>query len=263
MIRIRVTIAAILLAVIATGTAGAAVLRLGNAFGNDGGLDAVLPMTLDSDTGEEVAALQCEVVFDTRVLTFVSVAAGPAATAAGKTVLSNVVRPGRVRCIVAGFNRTAVPDGQVFDVTLSVITGAADNAHFVDIENAILSDPNGRQVPVTAYYGAVLVGAVHMHAADLNEDWTITINELLRVIQFFNSSAYHCQAGTEDGYAVGSGQRDCQFHDSDFTAPRNWSISVAELLRLIQLFNKKAYHISPGSEDGFAPGIAVRETSAA
>jgi hypothetical protein len=31
--------------------------------------------------------------------------------------------------------------------------------------------------------------------------------ELTRLIQFFNSRGYHCQAGTEDGYAPGPAGR--------------------------------------------------------
>lgn len=261
--RVRVAIVGMLLAVAAAGPAGAATLRLGNGYGNDEGFNAVLPMTLDSETGEEVAALQCELFYDASVLTFVNVAAGPAAVAAGKAVYSNVVGTGRVRCIVAGLNRAAIQDGQIFSVTFAVVSGTEDNAYFVDIENAILSDPDGRQVPATVYYGAVLTGSARIHAADVDQNWTITMNELLRVIQFFNSATYHCQAGTEDGYAAGFGPRDCQFHDSDFFAPSNWSISVSELLRLIQLFNSAAYHVSPGSEDDFAPGLAVRRRLAA
>lgn len=263
MMRVRATIAGILLAVTLAGTAGAAVLRLGNAFGNDEGLDAVLPMTLDSDTGEEVAAMQCELVFDSRVLSFVSVTAGPAATGAGKTVFSNLVRPGRVRCIAAGFNRAAIPDGEVFSVTFSVVAGTDDGAYYVDIENAILSDPDGQETGATVYYGAVLTGLARRHGADINGDWVIAVSELLRVVQFFNTDVFHCQSGTEDGYAVGTGAQDCRFHDSDFMFPRNWSISISELLRLIQLYNSKFYHVSLDSEDGFAPGLGQRSSSAA
>lgn len=258
--RVRASIAAIILVVTFAGAARGAVLYLGYGFGDDAGHNAVLPMTLDCDTGEEVAALQCELVFDSRVLTFVNVTAGPAATAAGKTVFSNQVRPGRIRCIVAGLNRAAIPDGEVLSVEFSIAEGTPDDAYYVDIEKAILSDPDGQEVHANVYYGAVLTGEARRHAADINGDRIITVSELLRVVQFFNTSMFHCQSGTEDGYAVGAGAQDCRFHDSDFVIPRNWSISIAELLRLIQLFNSKAYHVSPDSEDGFAPGPGQRRS---
>jgi len=93
------------------------------------------------------------------------------------------------------------------------------------------------------------------HSADLNKDWTIVLTELLRVIQLFNSNAYHCDAETEDGYATGSGSHDCSPHDSDYS-PVSWKIELNELLRLIQFFNSTGskYHCDSNGEDGYAPG---------
>jgi hypothetical protein len=75
----------------------------------------------------------------------------------------------------------------------------------------------------------------------------------LRVIQFFNSSGYHCEAGSEDGYAPGVGDQSCSPHSSDYN-PQDWRISLSELLRLIQFFNSGGYHACSGSEDGYCPG---------
>jgi len=92
------------------------------------------------------------------------------------------------------------------------------------------------------------------HSADQNGDGVISLSELLRVIQFFNTGSYGCQAGTEDGYAPGSLDQSCTPHASDYN-PQNWSISLSELLRLIQFFNAGGYHECVGSEDGFCPGV--------
>ncbi len=85
----------------------------------------------------------------------------------------------------------------------------------------------------------------------------MSLSELLRVIQFFNSSGYHCQAGTEDGFAPGAGDRTCAAHDSDYN-PQDWAVDISELLRGIQFFNSpgQAYHVdcAHGTEDGFVPG---------
>jgi len=93
------------------------------------------------------------------------------------------------------------------------------------------------------------------HSADQDGDFVITLSELLRVIQFFNTGAYQCGEDTEDGYAPGAGDTDCTPHDSDYN-PQNWSVNLSELLRLVQLFNTGAYHPCPdgNSEDGFCPG---------
>lgn len=94
------------------------------------------------------------------------------------------------------------------------------------------------------------------HSADTNKDWAIYLNELLRVIQFFNLNQYHCDANTEDGYAPGPGSQDCQPHKSDYS-PVSWRIELNELLRLIQFFNYSGsrYHCDPNGEDGYSPGM--------
>jgi hypothetical protein len=90
------------------------------------------------------------------------------------------------------------------------------------------------------------------HAGDTNSDGRISLSELLRVIQFFNSSALRCQAGTEDGYAPGTGAQDCAPHTSDYN-PQDWRIVLTELLRLIQFYNADGYEGCPGGEDGYCP----------
>ncbi len=100
-------------------------------------------------------------------------------------------------------------------------------------------------------------GGSGAHTADQDGNNLISLSELLRVIQFFNSGGYHCETGTEDGFAPGPGAQTCTAHDSDYT-PQDWSIGLSELLRLIQFFNSGGYHACPGenTEDGFCPGPA-------
>lgn len=97
----------------------------------------------------------------------------------------------------------------------------------------------------------------HYHSADSNQDWVITLTELLRVIQLFNSQAYSCGEGTEDGFQPGAGGHECGYHSSDYS-PADGQISLTELLRLIQFFNTDGgeYHEDATAEDGFAPGAA-------
>ncbi len=90
------------------------------------------------------------------------------------------------------------------------------------------------------------------HSADSNEDWRISLEELLRVVQFYNAGEYHCDPTTDDGYAPGAGARDCTPHDSDY-APNDWRISLSELLRLVQLYNAGSYRPDNATEDGFRP----------
>ncbi|MDM8549354.1 VWA domain-containing protein [Desulfobacterales bacterium HSG2] len=90
------------------------------------------------------------------------------------------------------------------------------------------------------------------HSADYNPaDYEISISELLRVIQMYNSPAYHCDSGGEDKYALGTGDQNCTPHASDYN-PQNWKIDLTELLRMIQLYNSSRYQTDPDGEDGFS-----------
>jgi len=99
-------------------------------------------------------------------------------------------------------------------------------------------------------------GETVVHTADQDGDGLISLSELLRVIQFYNSFGLHCEEGTEDGYAPGPvGGTACSPHASDYN-PQDWDINLSELLRVIQFFNSGGYHACSGSEDGFCPGPA-------
>lgn len=90
------------------------------------------------------------------------------------------------------------------------------------------------------------------HTADQNGDFVVGLSELLRVIQFYNSNSYGCQAGTEDGYAPNDPDQDCGPHASDYS-PQDWDISLSELLRVIQFYNTGGYGACAEGEDGFCP----------
>lgn len=90
------------------------------------------------------------------------------------------------------------------------------------------------------------------HSVDQDANGIVSLSELLRLIQFYNSGTYHCQAGTEDGYAPNSGSQDCPPHASDYGV-QNWIISLSELLRAIQFYNAAGYTPCESGEDGYCP----------
>ncbi len=93
------------------------------------------------------------------------------------------------------------------------------------------------------------------HSADYDiTDYRISLPELMRVIQLYNASGYHCDSDGEDGYGVGPGDTDCGVHSADFSNPRDWRIDLPELMRVIQLYNADGYHEDIRGEDGFWPG---------
>ena len=91
------------------------------------------------------------------------------------------------------------------------------------------------------------------HTADQDGNMLVSLTELMRVIQFYNSFAFHCEEGTEDGYAPGPGDVACPAHASDYNT-LDWRISISELLRLIQFYNSGGYHQNVEGEDGFGAG---------
>jgi hypothetical protein len=91
------------------------------------------------------------------------------------------------------------------------------------------------------------------HTADTNDNASISLNELIRVVQFFNADGIHCETGTEDGYALGPGAETCTPHNVDY-APQDWIINLSEILRIIQIYNIGTYFECPGTEDGICLG---------
>ncbi len=98
-----------------------------------------------------------------------------------------------------------------------------------------------------------------VHACDQDADGSISLSELLRLVQFLNSDGYHCAENpgdTEDGYLPGPGSETCKPHTSDYNA-QDWAVGMPELLRLIQFFNAGGYHTcpdaNPPTEDGYCP----------
>jgi len=91
------------------------------------------------------------------------------------------------------------------------------------------------------------------HSADLDADGKVNLSELLRIVQLFNVTSYHCDESSEDGYAVGGGARLCEPHAADY-APPDWIISLSETLRSVQFFNSGGYYPCAGSEDNYCPG---------
>jgi hypothetical protein len=95
-----------------------------------------------------------------------------------------------------------------------------------------------------------------VQSADQDADGRLNLFELIRVIQFLNSGALHCDDATEDGFAPGPGDTvSCDPHALDYN-PQDWEVNLTEILRSIQFFNLGGYTYCPemGTEDGFCPG---------
>lgn len=230
----------------------AAVVLTPQAVSGPAGAQLSVPIVADLN-GDNPDTLLIHLDFDTTRATAADLVAGPGApgklmdfepAATGVTILIFGGTPGGIAdgAVLANLvlNLDAAAAGQSVALTDAGSEGAALNADPVAVTVASAS------IDITASSGN--------HTADVNQNWRISLSELLRVIQFYNLGALFCQAGTEDGYAPGSGDESCDPHDSDYLI-QDWSISLSELLRLIQLYNAaESYHAELGTEDGFAVG---------
>lgn len=95
------------------------------------------------------------------------------------------------------------------------------------------------------------------HSADRDCSDSLSMSELLRVVQLYNASGLSCNAATEDGFAPGSGAQTCAAHAADYN-PQDWMIDLAELLRVIQLYHLGGFIPCSGAaaEDGFCPSTS-------
>ena len=206
------------------------------------------------------------------------------------SVTVNVTTPGQINAIgveellPAGWTYASITGGTVPSVTPSAgDSGAIDFAWFplpssypvtftyrVNIDAAatgtsklngtvsVLFDGVG-QVDATAQTTIPKQGTGPFHSADIDLSGTLSLSEMLRLIQFYNTGGFHCAdfpTDTEDGYVPGIlGAKACNPHNSDYN-PQDWRISLSELLRAIQFYNLVGYYYCPGdgTEDGWCPG---------
>jgi hypothetical protein len=143
--------------------------------------------------------------------------------------------------------------------TFDVLANAGGGTVTIDVGAGAATDAAGNTSEasntLTRHYVDTEACENPVHTADQDASYTIDLAELLRIIQFYNSDTFHCEEGTEDGYAPGAGDiESCCSHASDYV-PQDWDINLTELLRLIQFFNSGGYTFCPddGTEDGYCP----------
>ena len=215
----------------------------------------LVPVSCEDTTAAQVTVLVARISLPETQVEVLEVLPDPTLVDAGKSFDYEITGDILSLCVFGG--STAIPSGQLGLLLLrlrpeSTLTGtitlAAAETHG--------ADKNAGAVTVTGTGGLITVldGALP-HKADPDGDWHISLGELLRIIQLYNMGAYHCEALTEDGFAPGPGDTDCEGHDADYN-PRDWKIAFEELLRLIQFYNAPygVYHREAATEDGFAPG---------
>lgn len=232
--------------------AGAANLTLGSAQATAGGPAITLPLVLTPGAVQSIVGVQFDITYNATALTLESISAGPTAIAASKTLSTNVLGLGNVRAIVTGVNQNVIATGTVVNLSFKA-TGSAAGTLAIPLSNVFLAGKNGESIPVSITGGSISVAGVgRFHSADTNKNRSMDLGEVLRMVQFYNVGGFHCEAGTEDGFAPGVGDQSCTHHDSDYTA-QDWKINFSEIIRMVQFYNVGGYAENAAGEDGFVP----------
>ena len=157
-----------------------------------------------------------------------------------------------------------------FTYTVRVPPGVAGD-QFVAASGIVRVDGSLAQPIATP--SPLLVSQITTHTADTDADFRLSLFELTRVIELYNtrngSSRTGCYAvattTTEDGFVPEAARLStatvtlARYHSAD--TYRDGKINLLELTRVIELYNTRsgtsrtgAYRAQPGTEDGFAPG---------
>jgi hypothetical protein len=165
---------------------------------------------------------------------------------------------------------TNVPASPVtFSYTLNVPANATGDQ---SLSALAIVRPGGTAVQVLATPDPLTISRVALHSADTNGDSRLSLLELTRVIELYNTrngttrtGCYLVQNGSEDGFAPDASRTSnanftlTKYHSADTNA--GGQLSLLELTRVIELYNTRSgttrtgqYHVQSGTEDGFAPG---------
>ena len=151
---------AVLALIAAINTCFAATLTVGQNSAIPSQPGVSVPVSLSSGVGEQVAAVQFDITFNSAILVLSDATAGPAASSAGKDISFSTVEPGRARVIIAGLNQNIIPDGIIANALFNVNISAPGGEEPVSLSGVLLSDPNGVAVPSESVPGRVSIAAV-------------------------------------------------------------------------------------------------------
>jgi hypothetical protein len=131
---------------------------------------------------------------------------------------------------------------------------------------------NGLSLQFLAQPDPLVVNPVRPHSADTNADYRLSLLELTRVIELYNTRNGPTRTGayapsvapTEDGFAPDAARLAnaaatlTRHHSADTN--RDGRLSLFELTRVIELYNTRSggtrtgqYRPQEGTEDGFDP----------
>ncbi len=180
---------------------------------------------------------------------------------------------------ISGFNRSNARDIDIVNGLIFVLDDGGsfsidDRIYIFDL--ADLSTNGALVQGLSSSNSLAVVGASSgNHDADTDENFRIDLAELLRVIEIYNTrfgtsrtGAYGINGATSDGFepnaSVDGPRTLSRYHSAD--TDQDAQLSLAELLRLIELYNTRlgstrtgAYRVNDGTSDGFEPNFSTQD----
>jgi len=116
------------------------------SFGASQGSSVTLNLSLTSPAGGEPAGIQWTLTYAPSNVVSITASAGASATAASKSISCNA-GTGSYACLIAGPNSTAIQNGVVAVVTVTLAPGVTGVA--VEVTNTLGASPNGTALPIS------------------------------------------------------------------------------------------------------------------
>lgn len=138
--------------------AASATLTAAEVVAEPGTNPVCVPISLSVPPGQRIAALQFDVEFDAAAMEVPATAAvvpSTALKAAGKQVNYSALASGKVRVLIVGFNQEDIRSGELVTVMFTMRRAGMHALESVNIQNGLLSDPNGSKVSETVKNGGI------------------------------------------------------------------------------------------------------------
>lgn len=123
------------------------------------GFRVILNLTLENRGGVAPSSIQWTFGYSRVDFTAFAVSVGPAA---GNKVISCSQSPGVAKCILWGRNSSAISNGVVADLSLTISGAAKDTSTNIQVYGGQAADGDGRSLPMTTGGGTVTIVQPHL-----------------------------------------------------------------------------------------------------
>jgi len=132
----------------------AAQISMPRVAGREGG--SVAADVQFAAEGSQITGLQFDLAFDANLT--VTGTLGPVGSSAGKTLSTSDLAAGKKRFLVVGLNQSAIGDGVLLSLNISVPSSAGTRQYSLSVSNVAATDKDGMSLSLSATSGAVTVG---------------------------------------------------------------------------------------------------------